>query len=169
MLFRSGVSDRRELVKAVSGALRDGDAQDKTLVQLLYRLARDGKWEVRQDLADILPLVPDEHFADLAAMAKAAGQKLDVPATKFMIRECSKEIDALHKLGVKFSGPHPEGPHGTPRMHVIQPDCRAMAEVLVKACKKANVRIACNMPGAELVLDNSGQVVGVREIGRAHV
>jgi succinate dehydrogenase/fumarate reductase flavoprotein subunit len=106
-----------------------------------------------------------KHFADLAAMAKAAGQPLDVPATKFMIRECSKEVDALEKLGVKFSGPHPEGPHGTPRMHVIQPDCRSMADKLVKACKKAKVRIMCNMPGAELVLDTEGQVVGVRADG----
>lgn len=106
-----------------------------------------------------------KHFADLAAMAKAAGQPLDVPATKFMIRECSKEIDALHQLGVKFSGPHPEGPHGTPRMHVIQPDCRSMAEVLVKACKKAGVRIQCDTPGVDLVLDRKGAVVGVRADG----
>lgn len=106
-----------------------------------------------------------KHFADLAAMAKAAGQPMDVPATKFMIRECSKEIDALHKLGVKFTGPHPEGPHGTPRMHVIQPDCRAMTEILIRTCKRAGVRIACNTPGAELVLDSKGQVVGVRADG----
>lgn len=106
-----------------------------------------------------------KHFADLAAMAKAAGQPMDVPATKFMIRECSKEIDALNAMGVRFTGPHPEGPHGTPRMHVIQPDCRAMAEILIRTCKRAGVRIACNMPGAELVLDHRGHVVGVRADG----
>jgi len=60
-------ADRRELVKAIADALRGGDCRDKVLKELLYQLARDTKWEVRQDLADILPLVPDEYFTALAA------------------------------------------------------------------------------------------------------
>ena len=55
------------------------------------------------------------HLADIEAMGEKAGVAIDVPATKFMIRECSREIDNLVALGVEFSGPHPEGPHGTPR------------------------------------------------------
>jgi len=61
------VAERRGLVKAMADAFRDGGDQDKALVPLLYQLAEDPKWEVRQDLADILPFVPDEHFVDLAA------------------------------------------------------------------------------------------------------
>ena len=102
------------------------------------------------------------HLADVQAMAKEAGAKIDIGSTKFMMRVCSAELENLIGLGVKFSGPHPEGPHGTPRMHVVQPDCRHLVDVLVRRCAKKRVDIRLNTPGAELILDHKGQVAGVR-------
>jgi succinate dehydrogenase/fumarate reductase flavoprotein subunit len=102
------------------------------------------------------------HLADVKAMARQAGANIDVASTKFMMRVCSAELENLIALGVEFSGPHPEGPHGTPRMHVVQPDCRHLVELLVKASAKLRVNIQLNTPGAELVLDHRGRVAGVR-------
>ena len=102
------------------------------------------------------------HLADVVAMAKEAGTKINVTSTKFMMRACSAELENLIALGVKFSGPHPEGPHGTPRMHVVQPDCRHLVDVLVRAAAKKRVDIRLNTPGAELILDYKGRIAGVR-------
>ncbi|MDP6427331.1 MAG: FAD-dependent oxidoreductase [Rhodospirillales bacterium] len=102
------------------------------------------------------------HLADVQLMAREAGAKIDVASTKFMMRVCSAELENLIALGVEFSGPHPEGPHGIPRMHVIQPDCRHLVKVLEDACIKKRVRIQCNAPGAELILDHRGRIAGVR-------
>ena len=102
------------------------------------------------------------HLADVEAMAKEAGAKIDINSTKFMMRVCSAELENLIALGVKFSGPHPEGPHGTQRMHVVQPDCRHLVDVLVRAASKKRVDIRLNTPGAELILDHLGRVAGVR-------
>ena len=88
-------ADRRDLVKAIADALRSGDSRDKALVQLLYHLARDTKWEVRQDLADILPLVPDEHFAALAAqLVQDDNRYVKVAAERSMERRRRTELEA---------------------------------------------------------------------------
>lgn len=101
------------------------------------------------------------HYADLERMAKAAGRTLDEPKVKFMIRECSREIANLADLGVKFSGPFGEGMHGTPRLHVVQPDCRRLAKLLIKECRNLGVDIRVRSPAAELLLDAKGRIAGV--------
>ena len=106
------------------------------------------------------------HLADIEAMASKAGTKINVASTKFMMRVCSAELENLIALGLKFSGPHPEGPHGTPRMHVVQPDCRHLVAVLLEACAKAQVSIHVNTPGTDLILDHRGRIAGVRADGR---
>jgi len=88
-------ADRRDLVKVIADALRGGDSQDKALVQLLYQFARDAKWEVRQDLADILPLVPDEHFAVLAAqLVQDDNRYVKAAAERSMERRRRTEVEA---------------------------------------------------------------------------
>jgi len=59
--------ERRGLVLAIVQAVRGGQAGDKTLMRLLGLLAKDPKWEVRQDVADALIVMPDEQFVALAA------------------------------------------------------------------------------------------------------
>ncbi|MDA0239562.1 MAG: FAD-binding protein [Proteobacteria bacterium] len=102
------------------------------------------------------------HLADIMAMGEKAGVTIDVPATKFMIQECSKEIDTLVGLGLEFSGPHPEGPHGMPRVHVIQPDCRRLVALLIEACEKSGARLETGVAGGDLILDHKGQIAGVQ-------
>ncbi len=58
--------ERREVAQAASQALEAGEHVD-TALALAYLLAEDAKWEVRKDVADLLPLAPGEHFAKLAA------------------------------------------------------------------------------------------------------
>ena len=99
------------------------------------------------------------HLADIEAMASKAGTKINVASTKFMMRVCSAELENLIALGLKFSGPHPEGPHGTPRMHVVQPDCRHLVAVLLEACAKAQVSIHVNTPGTDLILATGGSAL----------
>jgi two-component system cell cycle sensor histidine kinase PleC len=62
--------ERRTVAKAASQALESGEHVD-TALALAHLLAEDAKWEVRKDVADLLPLAPGEHFAKLAA--KLAG------------------------------------------------------------------------------------------------
>lgn len=57
--------ERRRLVATVAQAIRAGDGGDGA-ISLFCALASDPKWEVRQDVAEALPLVPDEHFVELA-------------------------------------------------------------------------------------------------------
>lgn len=101
------------------------------------------------------------HLADIQAMGDKAGVTIDVPTTKFMIRECSKEIDTLIGMGLEFSGPHPEGPHGMPRVHVIQPDCRRLVALLADSCATSGVRLETGSAGGDLVMDHKGEVAGI--------
>lgn len=102
------------------------------------------------------------HLADIKAMSKQAGASIDIDATKLLIAECGREVAKLVDLGVEFDGPYPEGPHSVPRMHVVQPDCRTLVDLLEAACRKAGVEIMTATPGFELILDHCGRVAGVR-------
>ncbi len=105
------------------------------------------------------------HLADIQRMA-AAGAEINVKGTKFLLRECNREMGELMAMGIEFTGPFPEGPHGTPRLHVVQPDCRHLIDVLTKACETRGVRITCQATGRDLVMDHRGRVAGlVAEIG----
>ena len=58
---------RRGVVRRLASSLADGDHTESVL-QLAYLLAIDPKWEVRTDVAELLLLLPEEHFARLAAI-----------------------------------------------------------------------------------------------------
>ena len=89
------VAERRGLVKAIADAFRGGGTGQKALVPLLYQLAEDPKWEVRQDLADILPFAPDEHFAALAArLAQDDNRYVRTAAERSMERQRRTELEA---------------------------------------------------------------------------
>jgi len=58
--------DRRQLVSNLADELAEARATDVTLEEIT-RLAEDEKWEVRQDVANMLLLVPDPLFSRLVA------------------------------------------------------------------------------------------------------
>jgi signal transduction histidine kinase len=57
---------RREVTQLVALALADGN-RSESILQLVYLLASDSKWEVRTDVADLLLLLPEDHFTRVAA------------------------------------------------------------------------------------------------------
>ena len=76
---------RREIVRRVASALADGNASEPIL-QLVYLLAGDRKWEVRTDVADLLLLLPEEHFARVAAL-------LSEDTNSFVRRAAERALD----------------------------------------------------------------------------
>ena len=58
---------RRDVARLVASALANENRSEPVL-QLVYLLARDAKWEVRTDVADLLLLLPEEHFTRVAAI-----------------------------------------------------------------------------------------------------
>jgi signal transduction histidine kinase len=58
---------RREVARRVAAALAEGD-DSEPILQLVHILASDRKWEVRTDVADLLLLLPEEHFTRVAAL-----------------------------------------------------------------------------------------------------
>ncbi|HEY5340481.1 MAG TPA: FAD-dependent oxidoreductase, partial [Candidatus Aquilonibacter sp.] len=103
----------------------------------------------------------DRHLDDIRAIVHAAGKDLDEDTVRFILASSTVEVARLATLGVRFSGPHPEGAHTTPRMHVVQPDCRELVRILVDACSAAAVEIRTSSPGRDLLLDRDGAIAGV--------
>ena len=58
---------RRGVVRDVSAALTNGD-HSRDAIELMHLLASDPKWEIRADVANSLLLLPEEHFAKVAAV-----------------------------------------------------------------------------------------------------
>lgn len=58
--------ERRSMAKVVADELERGSSEE-ALIDLLYLLAVDPKWEVRKDVADCLSLLDDDEFPKLAA------------------------------------------------------------------------------------------------------
>jgi len=57
---------RRSLAASLGEALVKADQRD-IAIQLVHLLAHDSKWEVRREIASLLPSLPDDEFAPLAA------------------------------------------------------------------------------------------------------
>ena len=79
-------TQRRSLAARLGEALHKADQRD-IAVRLLHLLAGDTKWEVRREIASLLPSLPDDEFAPLAAkltedpngyVRKAAERALDL-------------------------------------------------------------------------------------------
>lgn len=76
---------RRGVVRRVASALADGSASE-TILQLVYLLAGDKKWEVRTDVAELLLFLPGEHFTRVAAL-------LSEDTNSFVRRAAERALD----------------------------------------------------------------------------
>ena len=152
---------RAALAAAQAGASVDlfeknEDAGGKTAMSIGIMTASQSSFQRRAGIDD----THDAHLDDIRAIVHASGKQIaDEAMIRFILEQSAQEVEELAQLGVRFSGPHPEGAHHTPRMHVIQPDCRELARVLIEACEAAGVRIHTSSPGRELLFDN-GRVSG---------
>jgi len=86
----------------------------------------------------------------------------DQPALRrFMVESGAETFDWLRSHGVEYDGPHPEPPHRVPRMHNVQPNTDAYADVLGDALDAAGVTVELETEATSL-LTEEGRVVGVR-------
>jgi fumarate reductase flavoprotein subunit len=155
---------RAALAAAEGGASVDlfektEDAGGKTKLSIGIMTASQSSFQRRAGIDD----THERHLDDIRSLVHEAGKQIaDESMVRFILEQSAEEVEQLAALGVRFSGPHPEGAHKTPRMHVIQPDCRELARVLIAACEDAGVRIHTSSPGRGLVFEDgriSGAVV----------
>lgn len=81
--------DRRALAQSLADPLANGEPSDSVL-SLLELLSDDPKWEVRGDVAELLLLVPDDRFAQLAA-------KLSEDPNSFVRKAAERALDRRRK------------------------------------------------------------------------
>ena len=154
---------RAALAAAESGARvhlyeKTAVAGGKTAMSIGIMTASQSSYQRRAGIED----THAAHLSDIRAVVNAAGKQVaDEDTLLFILQSSAQEVELLAERGVRFSGPHPEGAHKTPRMHVIQPDCRELVRILIAACEAAGVRIHVDSPARELVFDHAGHVAGV--------
>jgi fumarate reductase flavoprotein subunit len=117
---------RAALAAAEGGASVDlfektEDAGGKTKLSIGIMTASQSSFQRRAGIDD----THERHLDDIRSLVHEAGKQIaDESMVRFILEQSAEEVEQLAALGVRFSGPHPEGAHKTPRMHVIQPDCR---------------------------------------------
>ena len=77
--------ERREAVKLLAVTLGEGN-RSCSIMDAIEVLTVDAKWEVRSDVADLLSLLPEEHFVRAAAM-------LSEDMNAFVRRSAERAID----------------------------------------------------------------------------
>lgn len=89
--------ERRALAKAASESLRANGPID-VIIGLLFQLANDPKWEVRQDVADSLLDLPDDDFPRLTAKLSAdSNQYVRRAAERALVRKQRGQKTAQHQ------------------------------------------------------------------------
>ncbi|MGM0715665.1 MAG: FAD-dependent oxidoreductase, partial [Halobacteriota archaeon] len=68
-------------------------------------------------------------------------EKDDLALRRAMVERGAETFEWLRQRGLRFDGPYPEPPHRVPRMHNVQPDTEAYAEVLGEAVREAGVDV----------------------------
>ena len=93
-----------------------------------------------------------EHVGDMARLAATIGMTLDRDRALRRVREDSATIARLIGLGVAFGGPHPEAPHGKPRMHMMLPGPEAAIETLLAHARRAGAELRTGVALVDVVL-----------------
>lgn len=103
----------------------------------------------------------DAHYRDLQTMmepARARGEAYDEELSRLMVDLAPGVVERLSGLGVTFSGPHPEHPHLTYRMHNVVPDTTAYIDTLAEAATARGVVIRTGTTIYELQREGDGPV-----------
>lgn len=103
------------------------------------------------------------HRKDLLALLESHGREY-LPyksQVDLVVRDGARLVDWLEGLGVRFTGPHPEVPHGIPRMHCAVPDGRSYIQVLSRAFTERGGILLFNTKATSLVRseDGSGELM----------
>lgn len=87
--------------------------------------------------------------------------KDDLALRRLMVETGSDTLNWLREKGLKYNGPHPEPPHRVPRMHNVQPDTGAYADVLGSAIHEAGIDVRFETEATGLITDGN-DLTGVR-------
>ncbi|MCI0333340.1 MAG: sensor histidine kinase [Planctomycetes bacterium] len=93
-------TDRRSIAASLRDELTKSDKRT-TVIRLACALADDPKWEVRKEIASLLPSLPDDEFAPLAA-------KLTEDSNGFVRKAAQRALD-LRRKGSSDAGDRRKG------------------------------------------------------------
>jgi len=103
---------------------------------------------------------PAEHARDLAAICSQLGLYDNAELRGLYTSHAAEAVDLLESIGVVFTQPMPQPPHGKPRLHQVIPGSRSYIHHLEKYCRKHAVALR---PGtqADSLVCRQGSVLGV--------
>lgn len=103
------------------------------------------------------------HRADLLQHLASRGRTPapDDPSVDILVEDGASSVAWLERLGVQFSGPHPERPHRTYRLHCALPDGSAYVRCLERALRERGGMVRLGQPVADLALADQGVTVTV--------
>jgi len=92
------------------------------------------------------------HREDLLAHLARHGAAMepDDPSLDILVEDGAGSIAWLEELGVRFSGPHPERPHRTYRLHCALPDGSAYVRCLARALADLGGSLRCGQRVTDL-------------------
>lgn len=102
----------------------------------------------------------EEHARDLAAICAQLGLQDNAQLRELFTRHVAEAVDLLESIGVVFSQPMPQPPHGKPRLHQVIPGSRSYIYHLEKYCRKNAVTLMLGTK-ANRLLYQEGRVGGV--------
>ena len=94
-------AQRRDLAQQVTEALAEGDRCEPVL-QLVHLLATDDKWEIRSDMAALLPLLPDRELVRLAAVLSEDTNVFVRRATERALERRQRGQEYTHRVARKL-------------------------------------------------------------------
>lgn len=103
----------------------------------------------------------------LAHIARNGGSvPADDPSLDILVADGAGAVAWLEGMGVRFSGPHPERPHRTNRLHCALPNGSAYVEALARALAGLGGSVRCNQRVTDLQRADDG-ALAVAVAGRA--
>ncbi len=104
---------------------------------------------------------PAEHAQDLATICTQLGLHDNAELRNLYTNHAAETVDLLESIGVVFTQPMPQPPHGKPRLHQVIPGSRSYIYHLEKYCRKHAVALMVGVQVDSLVCQQ-GRVLGVK-------
>ncbi|MDX3895454.1 FAD-dependent oxidoreductase [Pusillimonas sp.] len=104
---------------------------------------------------------PAEHARDLATICAQLGLHDNAELRDLYTSHAAEAVDLLESIGVVFTQPMVQPPHGKPRLHQVIPGSRSYIHHLERYCRRHAVAL---MPGtqASSLVYRQGSVLGVK-------
>lgn len=104
---------------------------------------------------------PVEHAQDLAAICEQLGLHDNAELRDLYTNHAAEAVDLLESIGVVFTQPMPQPPHGKPRLHQVIPGSSSYIYHLERYCRKNSVTLILGTQADSLVYQK-GLICGVK-------